>query len=165
MNNFHLESQKSMFYKMVTSSSSSSLSLLILNKEGNWNSFLGGLMAFRFRYFFRGFWFIPQSLSWYQLLTAFAQKLLMLDQILLFEVRSDCSQIGSFSNLFLQSSSDWGFVFKWVQQLPHLQWCVDEVVIILHCIHNKADILVNNRLNCDSQWDFKDLCKVIKNLW
>ena len=41
------------------------------------------------------------------------------------------------------------FIFKRIQQLPHLQWCVDEVVIILHCIHNKVDILVNNRLNCD----------------
>ena len=77
MNNFHLASQKSTFYKMVTSSScsSSSPSLLVLNKEGNWNSFLGGLLTFHFRYFFRGFWFIWRSLSWYQLLTAFAQYL------------------------------------------------------------------------------------------
>ena len=111
MNNFYLTSKKNTFYKIVTSSSSSSssLSLLVSNKYGNWNSFLEGLLAFHFRYFFGGFGFSRRSLSWYQLLTAFAQYLSAntLDQILLFEeARSDYSQIGSFSNLFLQSSSD-----------------------------------------------------------
>jgi len=65
---FYFFSKKQKLHKSssFSCSCSPSLSLLVLNKDGNWNSFRGGLFDLRFLYFFLRFWFILRSFSLYR---------------------------------------------------------------------------------------------------